>query len=86
MLHTAAARFDGRLQVELSQVRDEVAATRAELLVGLQQGFTQMWQGVSDLRKETANARVEMVRWSFVFWIGQVAVLAGIMAFLLRHG
>ena len=39
---------------------------------------------VSLLRHDIADARVEMLRWSFVFWIGQVAAVAALLAFMLR--
>jgi hypothetical protein len=44
-----------------------------------------------DMAKEFAALRVDMARqlvvvlkWSFLFWIGQVAAVGGMMAFLLR--
>jgi len=36
------------------------------------------------LRQEIATSRVELLKWSFLFWIGQVAVIAGLLAFMLR--
>jgi hypothetical protein len=41
-------------------------------------------QSINDVRSDLANARVEMLRWSFVFWIGQVAAVAALLAFMLR--
>jgi hypothetical protein len=41
-------------------------------------------QGLSEVRAEIANTRVEMLKWSFLFWIGQVAVIASLISFLLR--
>ena len=37
-----------------------------------------------DLRQDIAAARVDILRWSFVFWIGQVAAVIGLLAFMLR--
>ena len=44
-----------------------------------------------DLREETARIREEMakmegrlIRWMFLFWVGQVAAMLGILAFVLR--
>jgi hypothetical protein len=44
-----------------------------------------------DMAKEFASLRVEMARecanvlkWAFVFWIGQFAAMSAMMAFLLR--
>lgn len=41
-------------------------------------------QGLATIRQEMANLRVELLRWSFAFWIGQVAATAGLMALLIR--
>lgn len=35
-----------------------------------------------DVVHELANTRVEMLKWSFVFWIGQVAAIAGLFTYL----
>lgn len=59
-----------RFEHRLSQ---ELSATRVE-----------MARGLGDVRGEIATCRVEWLRWSFLFWIGQVAVMAGVMALLLR--
>jgi hypothetical protein len=36
------------------------------------------------MAKEFAVMRVELLKWSFLFWIGQFAAVSGMMAFLLR--
>lgn len=36
------------------------------------------------LRHEMAAMRADLLKWSFVFWIGQVATMAGLLAFM-RH-
>jgi hypothetical protein len=41
-------------------------------------------KGFSGIREEMAALRVELLRWSFAFWIGQVAATAGLMALLIR--
>ena len=40
--------------------------------------------GLTSLRQELAATRIECLKWSFVFWIGQVATMAGLLAFMLR--
>jgi hypothetical protein len=41
-------------------------------------------RGFAEIRQEMAALRVELLRWSFAFWIGQVATTAGLMALLIR--
>lgn len=36
------------------------------------------------LRQEIATSRVELLKWSFLFWVGQVAAVAGLLALMLR--
>jgi hypothetical protein len=37
-----------------------------------------------DLRQEMAAGRVELLKWAFLFWVGQLAGVAAIMSLLLR--
>ena len=41
-------------------------------------------KGFSEIRQEMATLRVELLRWSFAFWLGQVATTAGLMVLLIR--
>ena len=66
---------------EIGQVRtalhDEIGKVRAELhehIAGLR----------GDFRGELATARVDLIKWSFVFWIGQLVALSSVMALMLR--
>ena len=53
----------------------------AQEMSGLRQ---EMCTGLCTIRNEIAATRVELIRWSFLFWIGQVAAVAGLLAFMLR--
>ncbi|MBZ5560135.1 MAG: hypothetical protein LAO77_22995 [Acidobacteriia bacterium] len=70
VLSVATDRFERRLT-------EEVSALRVDLTRELHQGLT-------SVRQEIATTRVDMLKWSFVFWIGQVAAMAGLMALMLR--
>ncbi len=69
VLSVAADRFERRLTEEISHFREEIRE-------GLHNGLT-------SVRQEIATTRVEMLKWSFVFWIGQVAAMAGLLAYML---
>lgn len=73
-LTLAETRFERRLTQEISAFRVEIARELHESLAAIRQEFT----------RELATVRVELIRWSFVFWISQVAVTVGIIAFMLR--
>jgi hypothetical protein len=55
------------------RLTEELAGLRLELRDGL-----------SSVRQELATTRVEWVKWSFVFWTGHLAAMAGLLAFMLR--
>lgn len=85
MVNAAVDRFERRLTEEISSLRVEIAQVEARLeqrLGGLRQ---EMYQGFVGLRQEVATNRVELLKWSFLFWVGQVAVVAGLLAFMLRR-
>jgi hypothetical protein len=52
----------------------------AEEISGLR---LEMHQGFSAIRQEMAVTHVAWLRWSFLFWIGQVAAIAGLLGFML---
>lgn len=70
VLNVAADRFERRLT-------DEVSGLRLEFREALH-------EGLSSVRQELATTRVEILRWSFLFWVGQVAAMAGLLAFMHR--
>jgi hypothetical protein len=88
VIEIAAGRFERRLA-------DELGALRAELHSGLGQLRAEMHSEIGKLRAEMASEngklRAEMgafegriTRWMFVFWIGQIGALLGILFAFLR--
>lgn len=66
----AVDRFERRLTTEISGVRVDVSRELSALRV--------------DFAREITALRVELLKWSFLFWVGQVATMAGLLAFMLR--
>lgn len=54
------------------RLTEEITALRIE-----------MHQGFASLRQENATTRVELLKWSFLFWAGQLAAIAGLLAYML---
>jgi hypothetical protein len=42
-----------------------------------------MMDGSSHLRHAMAHTRVERLKWSFMFWIGQVVAIGGLVSIML---
>ena len=70
VLSVASDRFERRLAQELGAFKSDVSKALND--------------GLAGIRHDTATARLEMLKWSFVFWIGQVAAVAGLLAFMRR--
>lgn len=41
-------------------------------------------QGLAAIRQEMSALRVELLRWTFAFWLGQMATTAGLMALWIK--
>jgi len=66
-------RFERRLVETSSALRLEMAGLRQE-----------MRDGFATLRHEIAIRHADLRKWSFLFWVGQVAFVAGLFGVLLR--
>jgi hypothetical protein len=71
VLSAAADRFERRLTEEVSALRDGIRVS--------------LHDGLTSVRQEIATTRVEMLKWSFLFWVGQIGAMAGLLAFMLRR-
>jgi molybdopterin converting factor small subunit len=89
MLAASQERFEARLSVVSMEIRAEIARTQAELRQEIANGDTglriALAEGLSRLRNDMSDWRVDVLRWSFLFWIGQVAATAALLSFILRH-
>ena len=99
MLTLTTDRFDGRLIAVGSELRSEISRTQSALRSEIFQTQSELRQemarmdagirvalteGLSKIRTEMSEMRVDVIRWSFVFWIGQFAATAALLGFMLR--
>lgn len=73
-------KFERRLVEEISKLRSElmeyIAAHHSELKTDM-----------ANLRTKMANFRADVIRWMFIFWIGQFGAIMGLFfAFFRRQG
>ena len=59
----------------------QTASERFDNRLALEMGALRL-----EMQKGFSDLRVEVLRWSFLFWIGQVAAVAGLLAFMLSRG
>jgi hypothetical protein len=57
---------------------------RAATKEDLQRTAAELREETHHVREELQTVKVDLLKWSFAFWIGNIAVLSGIMFALLR--
>ena len=71
------------LKLEIEKVRAEIEKVRADLSTEIEKvrGETEKMRG--ELTRDIEKVRADMLKWSFAFWLSQMALLAGILFKLL---
>src|SRR4051812_29513496 len=77
MLTMTAERFEGRLTAVGSELRGEMARMDSGLRIALT-------DGLAKIRLDLSDSRADVLRWSFIFWIGQFTATVALMVLLLR--
>ena len=89
LLSAEAERFERRRTQEMSSLRADmhqaIASLRLEMHDGLAAVRHEFRQEFPAIRHEMATLKAEILKWSFLFWIGQVATMAALLSFMLRH-
>ncbi|HEY2434811.1 MAG TPA: hypothetical protein VGI12_19215 [Vicinamibacterales bacterium] len=70
---------------ELSEMLDAGQQTWTQVLTVITERFERrLLDECAKLRVELARDRFELMKWMFLFWIGQLAGMAAILNFMLR--
>jgi hypothetical protein len=86
----ATMRADLRQEIATmgAELRQEMAAMGADLRQEMATMGADLRQEMAtmgaDLRQEMATGRVDLFKWCFLFWVGQVLAISGIMGVMLR--
>jgi hypothetical protein len=85
----AAVELHGILEARQLESREALMTLCAErferrLVEELARLRVDMAQGFGGIRQEMADGRFDLVKWSFIFWLGQVVAIGGIVAVLVR--
>jgi hypothetical protein len=81
VLSLAGERFEHRLAESASGLRVQIAQSEAALRGEMAQMEVRI---LGRILSEIANGRSDLIKWSFLFWIGQVVAMSAVMAALLR--
>ncbi len=74
-------KFERRLAEEIAKLRVQVTDEIAKLRVELHNAIV---VGDAALRVEMARMRADVIRWMFIFWLGQLATMIGIALAFFR--
>lgn len=77
IIELAEQRFERRLAEELAKFRVEVNEAISRVR-------TEMLGEIAKLRVEMHDLRVSLIQWMFIFWLGQIGVIAGLLFAFLR--
>lgn len=79
------AQTEGVLRREIAEMGAAIRQEMAQMGASIRQETAQMGASIrEDMVRMGAEVRVEMLKWSFLFWIGQVVTMTGIIALMLR--
>jgi hypothetical protein len=65
-------KFERRLAEEMGKFRAEFA----EMLATMEKKFT---NELANVKVELSNTRANIIKWMFIFWIGQLGAILGIL-------
>ncbi len=100
MLAEEAARIRGEMAHLRAELKEDIARLRAELkgdIAGLRAELKGDIAGLraelkgdiaalrADLKGDMAAFRGDLMKWSFAFWVGEVAVILALLAFVTRR-
>jgi hypothetical protein len=91
-LRQEMARMDGNLRQDMAKMDGNLRQDMAKMDANLRQDMTKMdanlrvsmADGFASIRKEMAEMRVELIRTSFLFWLGQFVAILAALGYMLR--
>ncbi len=79
-LRAADARLEARMEAGFADVRQEIADVRDDLEQQIANLRADLKQQIADLRPQIVSVQGELIKWTFLFWLGTI----GIVLLLLR--
>lgn len=67
-----------------TDLKGDIVTLRIELKGDIGAVRGEMQQGFAAVRQEITDNRFELLKWSFLFWIGQVVAVVGLVGVMLR--
>lgn len=78
-------RFERRLVDEASKLRVEMSQGFGDIRHEMADGFAAVRQELAALRQDMADHRFDILKWVFLFWVGQFLAVASLMVVMARY-
>lgn len=83
-LTTVEEKFDRRLSEELGKVNERITAEISKLNERLTIEIGKVNVEFAKVRQEMAELKAGLIRWMFIFWVGQLGAILGILFAFFR--
>jgi predicted nucleic acid-binding Zn-ribbon protein len=84
VLALSEQRFEKALTREFGDLKLESNATITDLRKEMHDEIRKLWEEIYKLREDMQKMRADIIKWMFIFLVGQTGVLAGLILVLLR--
>jgi hypothetical protein len=82
------AQVEASLRRDMAEMGASIRRDVVEMGASIRQDMARMGADIrhemTGIRQDTASGRVELLKWCFLFWVGQVVAVAVIMGTMLR--
>ncbi len=89
MVAVVEEKFERRLTEEASKLRAEVGQLRSELVERIESVRSELTGRIESVRSELMgkieSVRSELIKWMFLFWVGQIGAVVGILFAFFRR-
>jgi molecular chaperone GrpE (heat shock protein) len=86
LLEEVATKKD--LQVEIAhlraEVKEDITNLRAEVKEDMANMESRFKQEIANLKTLIANFKADIIKWMFIFWLGQVTIISGIVVSVVK--
>jgi ABC-type phosphate transport system auxiliary subunit len=76
------SRFDARLAEAREAMRADLAELRQEIQAGFAKWDGELRQGLARVETKLEQRTADLIKWSFVFWVGAVGAIAALAGVL----
>ncbi|MBF0567465.1 MAG: DUF1640 domain-containing protein [Nitrospirae bacterium] len=82
-LRVEISKVNERISVEIGNVNERISEESGKLRVEISKVNERISEETGRLRAEIANCKAEIIKWMFLFWIGQTAVMVALFKFFV---